>query len=87
MDRNTLTGLVLIGAILIGYSWWMQPSQEELEAQRKEKEAAAAEAAKVEETSLEENASYSEDVPAEPQVSKLMRSAKKSLLRALPDCS
>ena len=34
MDRNTLTGLVLIGAILIGYSFWMQPSQEEIEAQK-----------------------------------------------------
>ncbi|NCG29664.1 MAG: membrane protein insertase YidC [Bacteroidetes bacterium] len=32
MDRNTLTGLLLIGAILIGYSLWMQPSQEEIEA-------------------------------------------------------
>lgn len=45
MDRNTLTGLILIGAILIGYSLWMQPSEEEIEAQRKEKEAAAAQAA------------------------------------------
>lgn len=35
MDRNTLTGLILIGAILIGYSVWMQPSQEEIEAQER----------------------------------------------------
>jgi len=42
MDRNTLTGLILIGAILIGYSLWMQPSQEEIEAQRKKQEAVAA---------------------------------------------
>jgi YidC/Oxa1 family membrane protein insertase len=34
MDKNTLTGLILIGAILIGYSLWTQPSQEEIEAQR-----------------------------------------------------
>ena len=29
MDRNTITGLLLIGVILIGYSQWMQPSAEE----------------------------------------------------------
>jgi len=29
MDRNTITGLLLIGVILIGYSLWMQPSAEE----------------------------------------------------------
>ncbi|GAB5538664.1 MAG: membrane protein insertase YidC [Salibacteraceae bacterium] len=35
MDRNTITGLLLIGLILIGYSLWMQPSDAELaEAQR-----------------------------------------------------
>ena len=35
MDRNTITGLLLIGAILIGYSLWMQPSDaEQAEAQR-----------------------------------------------------
>jgi len=32
MDRNTITGLVLIFAILIGYSIWMTPSKEEREA-------------------------------------------------------
>jgi YidC/Oxa1 family membrane protein insertase len=29
MDRNTITGLLLIGVILIGYSVWMGPSAEE----------------------------------------------------------
>ena len=29
MDKNTLTGIVLIAALLIGYSWWSQPSAEE----------------------------------------------------------
>jgi len=42
MDRNTLTGLVLIGAILIGYSFWMQPSPEELEAQNRVQDSIAA---------------------------------------------
>ena len=42
MDRNTLTGLVLIGAILIGYSFWMQPSPEEIEAQKRVQDSIAA---------------------------------------------
>jgi len=38
MDRNTITGLLLIGVILVGYSFFMQPSAEELEAQRKKQD-------------------------------------------------
>ncbi len=33
MDKNSIIGFALIGAILIGYSWWAQPSQEEQRAQ------------------------------------------------------
>lgn len=36
MNRNTIIGLVLIFAIFIGWSYWMQPSEEELEQQRQE---------------------------------------------------
>ncbi|MDD7462365.1 MAG: membrane protein insertase YidC [Prevotellaceae bacterium] len=36
MDKNTITGFVLIAAVLIGFSLWSQPSQEEL-AQQQEK--------------------------------------------------
>ena len=36
MDKNTITGFLLIAAVLIGFSWWQQPSAEELEAQRKQ---------------------------------------------------
>ncbi len=37
MDRNSLTGLLLIGAIVIGFSFWMSPSQNEIkELQRKQ---------------------------------------------------
>ena len=32
MDRNTITGLVVIALILIGYSYFMSPSKEELKA-------------------------------------------------------
>ena len=29
MDKNTITGFVVIAAILIGYGWWSQPSAEQ----------------------------------------------------------
>ena len=32
MDRNTITGLVVIALILIGYSYFMSPSKEEMKA-------------------------------------------------------
>ncbi|MDO4160310.1 MAG: membrane protein insertase YidC [Prevotellaceae bacterium] len=34
MDKNTIIGFVLIAAILIGYSWYTQPSEEEIAQQR-----------------------------------------------------
>ena len=30
MDKNTIIGFVLIAAVIIGFSWWQQPSAEEL---------------------------------------------------------
>ncbi len=38
MDRNALTGLLLIGILLIGYTWYSAPSEEELAARKAEKE-------------------------------------------------
>ncbi len=38
MDRNTLFGLLLIGAILIGYSWWSKPSEAEIEAMKRQRD-------------------------------------------------
>ena len=29
MDKNTIIGFVLIAAVLIGFSWYSQPSKEE----------------------------------------------------------
>ncbi|MBO4826152.1 MAG: membrane protein insertase YidC [Prevotella sp.] len=58
MDKNTITGFILIALVMIAFSWWQQPSAEEIAAQRKqdsialaakqkaEKEMKAAEAAK-----------------------------------------
>ena len=34
MDKNTITGFVLIAILLIGFSWYSQPSEEELAQQR-----------------------------------------------------
>ena len=30
MDKNTVIGFILIAALLIGYSWWQQPSAEQI---------------------------------------------------------
>ena len=44
MDRNTITGLVVIALILIGYSYFMSPSKEELKAMHVRDSIARAEA-------------------------------------------
>ena len=36
MDKNTIIGFILIAAVLIGFSWWQQPSAEEIAAQRQQ---------------------------------------------------
>ena len=42
MNRDTLIGFVLIGVVLIGFSWWQQPSQEEVEAYQRQQDSIAA---------------------------------------------
>ena len=39
MDRNTITGLVLMMALLIGYNWFNAPTDEEIRAQQEQAEA------------------------------------------------
>ena len=41
MDKNTIIGFVLIAVVLIGFSWYNQPSAEQIEAQRREDSIAA----------------------------------------------
>ena len=42
MNKDTIIGFVLIALVLIGFSWWNQPSAEEIEAARKQDSIAAA---------------------------------------------
>ena len=42
MNKDTLIGFVLIALVLIGFSWYNQPSAEEIEAARKQDSIAAA---------------------------------------------
>ena len=37
MNKTSLIGFILIAAILFGWMWWMQPSQEELAEQKRMK--------------------------------------------------
>ena len=36
MDKNSIIGFVLIALVLIGFSWWNQPSAEQIEAAKKQ---------------------------------------------------
>lgn len=49
MDKNSLTGILLIGALLIGYTWYNQPSEAEIAAQKAAQEQAIQEAQKAQE--------------------------------------
>jgi len=43
MDKNSLIGFLLIAAVLIGFSWWNRPSEEQLAKQRQQDSIAAVE--------------------------------------------
>jgi len=42
MNRNTLIGFILIAVVLIGFSWYNQPSQEEIDAYNRQQDSIAA---------------------------------------------
>ena len=46
MDKNTITGFVLIAAVLFGFSWFSRPSEEEIRAQHQQDSIAAVNKAK-----------------------------------------
>ena len=41
MDKNTIIGFLLIAAVLIGYSWYSQPSQEQVAEMQKQQDSIA----------------------------------------------
>ncbi len=42
MNRDTLIGFVLIGIVLIGFSWWNQPSEEQIQEYQRQQDSIAA---------------------------------------------
>ena len=62
MDKNTVTGFVLIALVIIGFSWYSQPSREELEAMARQDSIAAVEKQK----QAEAETSKTEEVAASP---------------------
>ena len=42
MNRDTLIGFVLIGIVLVGFSWWNQPSEEQIEQYQRQQDSIAA---------------------------------------------
>ena len=53
MNKNTLTGLLLMAALLIGFSWYNQPSKEEVEAYQRQQDSIATAAAAAQKQMLE----------------------------------
>jgi len=41
MNKDTVIGFILIALVLIGFSWWSQPSQEEIEAYQRQQDSIA----------------------------------------------
>ena len=69
MNRDTIIGFVLIALVLIGFSWYNQPSAEQMEAMRKEDSIAAV---------MKENAEKKQEVEA------AARKHRSKPLRAIP---
>ena len=66
MDKNTITGFILIALVVIGFSWYSQPSREELEAMQARQDSIAA----VEQQKQQaEKAKVAEASPATPAAS------------------
>jgi len=69
MDRNTVTGFILIALVLIGFSWYSQPSREEMEAMARQDSIAAVERQK--QAEAEQKAEVAAASPAIPDSSSL----------------
>ncbi len=69
MDKNTITGFILIALVVIGFSWYSQPSKEELEAMARQDSIAAVEQQK--QVEAEKKAEEVVASPATPDSSSL----------------
>ena len=67
MNRDTIIGFVLIALVLIGFSWYNQPSAEQIEAQRKQDSIAAA---------IKDNAARQQQAEAKARQEKAEAAAK-----------
>ena len=70
MDKNTVTGFILIALVVIGFSWYSQPSKEELEAMAQRDSFAAVEQQKQAEAEKVEAETIAA-TPAQPDSSAL----------------
>ncbi len=70
MDKNTVTGFILIALVVIGFSWYSQPSKEELEAMAQRDSIAAVEQQKQAEAEKVEAETIAA-TPAQPDSSAL----------------
>lgn len=60
MDKNTIIGFVLMAAVLFGFTWYNQPSQEEIMAQQKQDSIAAVQKEKEKVKKIEKEAKAAE---------------------------
>ena len=66
MDKNTILGLVLMVVVVLLFSWWMQPTPDQLEAQRRYNDSiAAVEAERMAEAALAETPVSTDTVSGE----------------------
>ena len=64
MNRNTLTGFILIALVLILFSWWSQPSQEEIDAYNRQQDSIAAALANAEKQKKEAEQQHEQQAAA-----------------------
>jgi len=62
MDKNTVIGFILIGIVLIGFTWLNKPSKEQLEAQQRYRDSIALVQYEMQQAALMEQAQKKEDV-------------------------
>ena len=65
MDKNTVTGFILMALVLIGFSWYSRPSEEQIKAQHERDSIAAVQRAEAEQAAALQQASTSPETSSE----------------------